>query len=430
MDFNELDLIGQQEDLQRRKAIVDALITQQSMPGQSLRDLTGTWFGRNLPADAQRQIEAYRADSQAYRQREQQQLGTELNDFTSRMNGAPARAPVSLGLNEQTGQPAPAYGPTLPAQAPNPREAVIRAMTSQLPEMQAMGKAAMSTMGKAPEYTAHVIGNQLVLTDKAGNVKEGGTYNKADWVDENKVINGVDTIGQRNKQTNEWHARGPAGTTVNLDTKGQTEVQKDALAAMKSSREQALAAQDQVQSASNLLQMLDDPQVRTGFGASATNGLAAIGAKLGFNEGDSVAKTQAVAQELAKNTLAAGQQMKGAFSDKDVVFLNQVAAGKVDFTPEMLQRMASLAYAAAHNTLMNTTEQWQGASKIKGIEGAEGVYPYPKLSYNAAITDRPGFRMDGNGRLQYLGVPATPAAGAKTAPGGRRVISVQQFLGE
>lgn len=423
MDFNELDLSGQQEDLLRRKAIVEALQAQQSMPGQSLKDLTGAWFGRNLDAGRQQQIEAYQRDSQAYRQRERQVLESELTAFTERMNGKPSQPPAPYG---DTGS---VYGPPTPPVPANPREAVVRAMTSQLPEMQAMGKAAMSTMGKGAEWTPHVIGNQLVFTDKQGNERIGGTYNKADWVDEPRNMNGQTVLGQRNKQTNEWLPRTGNGTTINLDTKGQVAVQQDALEAMKTSRGQAMAAQEQIQSATAVIKLLDDPQVRTGFAANTVNGIAALGAKLGFNEGDSVAKTQALAGELAKNTLAMGQSMKGSFSDKDIEFLRQVSLGSVNFTPESLQRVASLAYAAGHNAIMNTTDQWQGASRIKGLEGAADVHPYPQVRYDASISDRPGFSMSSGGRLSYSGVPTqTPVTGSQKMIGGRRVISLQEFL--
>lgn len=435
MDFNELDLIGQQEDLQRRKAIVDALITQQSMPGQSLRDLTGTWFGRNLPADAQRQIEAYRADSQAYRQREQQQLGTELNDFTSRMNGAPARAPVSLGLNEQTGQPAPAYGPTLPAQAPNPREAVIRAMTSQLPEMQAMGKAAMSTMWKGAEWTPHVIGNQLVFADKQGNVKEGGTFNKADWGPVQEVgrdADGKALFGQRNAQTGE--VKYTPHPLVSIDQKGQTEIQKEVIPVVKGARDAVMTAQGNLQAAERVMQLLDDPQVRTGFGASAINGIAAMGAKLGFNDQESVAKTQALATEMAAKTLSFTKQLTGAISDKEKPFLEQVAAGKIDFTPEVLQHVAGLAIQAGHNTVMNAMQQYESAKRVPGMENVEKLFPMPPVSWHMPQQggqDHPAFKVDGNGRMQYDGGLLSPGKGVTPPPrmlNGRRVIPKAEFL--
>lgn len=424
MDFGEYDLQGQQEDLQRRKAIVDALTARTLQP--TTGDLIRGLFGSSIQDRASAAQQQYQQDAAAYRQREQQQLGSELDAFSQRMSGAPARAPVSLGNNEETGQPAPAYGPTLPAQAPNPREAVVRAMTSQLPEMQAMGKAAMASLMKPTEYKFHQAGDTLFKEDpRTGEVTVAGSAPKAQWVDEDKTIDGKTIPGQRDKMTGQWVPKVPAGTTVNVDTKGQTEVQKAAIEALKTSRDQANMGIQNVEAAQRVLQALDDPQVRTGFGASVANGLASVGAKFGFNEGESVAKTQALASDLAKNTLAAGQNMKGSFSDKDIVFLNQVAGGSIDLNPQALQYLAHLAYAQGHNLLMSANEQWLGSSKVRGIEDAAGVFPFPKVTYDARIGDRPGFSMNGSGRLTYV----PPAASAAPNSGRQRQrISVQDFL--
>lgn len=418
MNFDDYDLQGQATDLATRKAMIDALLQKAAKPqiGHAIMGL----FGAGPEDRAKPLQEAYQRDSAAHNQRYQGQMGQELGSYMDKMQGAPARPPSP----DYEGN---AVGPAVPAQAPNPREAIVRAMTSQLPEMQAMGKASMSAFGKPEEFTPHVIGNQLVFTNKQGGTKEGGTYNKADWVDEDKIINGVTTPGQRNKQDNQWMPRSGSGTTVNLDTKGQGKLQDVALKAMEDSRGQVINAQRQLDAAQRVLALSEDPEVMTGFGANAITGVAALGAKLGLNGPDGVAKTQALMTDLSQKTLDAGQQMKGSFSDSDIKFLTDVAAGKVDYNVGTIQHMALLAYTAGHNTLQNALGQYEGAKTVKGLEGADKAIPLPKVSYDAKISDRPGFRVRDGGYLAYEGMPGRAKAPGRVNAQGRKIMSLEEF---
>ena len=417
MDFSDYDLQTQASDLERRKAIIDALQAN-AMKGTSLGDTVRGLFGAS-PRDGKAEMALFARDSALHQQRYQGQMGQELSAYMDKMQGAPERPPSP----DYSGQ---AVGPAVPAQAPNPREAIVRAMTSQLPEMQAMGKASMSAFGKPREMKEHVIGNQLVVSDGQGGAKVAGTFNKADWVDEDRVINGQQVPGQRNKQDNQWMPRSAQqGTTVNLDTKGAGKLQDVALKAMEDSRGQVITAQRQLDAAQRVLALSEDPEVMTGFGANAVTGIAALGAKLGLNGPGGVAKTQALMTDLSQKTLDAGQQMKGSFSDSDIKFLADVAAGKVDYNVETIQHMALLAYTAGHNTLQNALGQYHGASGAKGLEGADKIIPLPKVSYDAKISDRPGFRVRDGGYLAYEGMPGR--AKAVSSPVGKKGPTVSNW---
>lgn len=413
-NFNDYDLQTQEEDLARRKQVIDALVTRGA---NSRMEQVRQSFGAAPTGSAE--MEAYARDNSAFQQRKQQQMQQELAQYMDRMQGTPERPAQGDGV-----------GPPVPPQPANPREAIIRAMTSQLPEMQAMGKSSMTAFGKPKDLKEHVIGNQLVVSDGQGNSRVAGTYNKADWKDEDRTINGQVVPGRRNAQDNKWEAVGPTGTTVNVDTRGQSRVQEDALKAMSGAREQVVAAQSQLESAQRVLELVDDPQVQTGFGAGAVSGFAALGAKLGLNGQEGVAKTQALMTDLARNTLNAGQQMKGSFSDKDIQFLSDVTAGKVDYNAQTIKHMASLAYAAGHNGMLSAMQQYSGAKEIPGLTGADKVYPLPEVRWDATIGDRKGFSQGAGGRLRYdgnLSAPTTPVGRVNSQ--GRRRLTVDEFLG-
>lgn len=423
MDFSEFDLSSQADDLQRRKAIVEALTKRAASP--SLLDATMGFFDRG-PADKAAEMQQTLAkDSATHQQRYQGQLGGELNSYLAKMQGAPSQPAASYNGSAE------GIGPPTEAVAANPREAIVRAMTSQLPEMQAMGKTQMAGLGKPQEWSPQVIGNQLLFTDKQGNTKNGGTFNKADWVDEDKTVNGAVVPGQRNRQDNQWMPRSGSGTTINLDTKGAGKLQDVALKAMEDSRGTVMGVQRQMDAAERVLALAEDPQVISGFGAGAVTGLAALGAKLGLNGAEGVAKTQALMTDLAQKTLDAGQQMKGSFSDNDIKFLKDVAAGSVEYNPETIKHMALLSYTSGHNTLQNALGQYHGASG-KAPQGTDQVLPLPKVSYDARISDRPGFSIREGGYLRYDGLPGQAKASqgrrAEDGASARKRISAADFL--
>lgn len=418
--MDEYDFLSQQDDLTRRQKLIDALMAgQPTAPGQGSTGAFGNALlnilGKNRAQEQQGQLNQETAQ---FRQRYRESLGNETNQFLDRMNGTPEKMPVD------------GYGPATPGTAANPREAIIRAMTSQLPEMQAMGKAQMGSLGQRPEYGFQAAGDTMYRTNKhAGTVEPVGNIKKADWQDETRTIDGRAVPGQKNALTGEWKALGGGGQTINIGDKGNAELLKEVVPVVKGAREQVLAAQQGLDASQRIMQALNDPSVQTGFGASAVTGVAALGAKLGLNGPDGVAKTQALASDLARNTLAAGQTMKGSFSDKDIQFLTDVTLGKIDFTKEALRDVAALAYQANHNGMLNAMDQYKSASQFKGMEGVAGLYPLPPVRWDATISDNPAFQKDDTGRLRYMSSFSQGERPAgRTNSQGRRRMTVQEFL--
>ena len=340
-NFNDYDLQTQEEDLARRKAVIDALTMRYSNTnGERLRQA----FGAAPTGSAE--MEAYARDNSAFQQRKQQQMQQELAQYMDRMQGAPERPAQGDGV-----------GPPVPAQPANPREAIIRAMTSQLPEMQAMGKSSMAAFGKVPEVKEHVINNQLVRSRGTGPVEVAGSYDN--WKDEDKVINGQATAGKRNVQSGDWKPLAPAGQTINIGDKGNGKLMEEVIPVVKASRDSVLQAQTGLEASQRVLQALQDPAVQTGWAAGGVTGLASIGAKLGFNGADSVAKTQSLMADLARNTVTAMQQQKGTQTKEDMILLENATLGKIDYTKDAIQDIAALAYQANHNATLNAMDQYK-----------------------------------------------------------------------
>ena len=140
----------------------------------------------------------------------------------------------------------------------------------------------------------------------------------------------------------------------------------------------AKKAIEALQSADRITELLKDPAVITGFGAGALGGLAGIGAQLGFQGNDRAAKTQSLLAEQASQTLSQVKRLPGAITEKERPFLEMAAAGKIDWTPEAIQRLADISRVTAHNDLLNFQKQYVGASSQPGAEAGSSMYPFPK----------------------------------------------------
>ncbi len=115
-------------------------------------------------------------------------------------------------------------------------------------------------------------------------------------------------------------------------------------------RDQAQAAEKAIEASRRVTQLLNSGAI-TGMGAewrlNATRALAAAG----LIDGQRVKNTEALVGELARATLAAGADLKGAMSDKDIMFLREVAQGSIALTPDTLRRAADLTARASQRTI-------------------------------------------------------------------------------
>lgn len=146
-----MDIITQMEEAARRRKLLDAMNAQtQNTP------LVGKGGGKqammHLLSNAINMYSQGKLGEQDASNRAQysSQLGQETNSYLDRMSGKPGQV-----LNDQQAgalmgndqDPGPLAEPV----QRNPREAMVRALTSNLPEMQQLGRAGMAQLGKSED---------------------------------------------------------------------------------------------------------------------------------------------------------------------------------------------------------------------------------------------------------------------------------------
>ena len=139
------DVFAEQEALKRRRALMEAMTSQNMQTpitgntgiGQALAKLGTAYFLKKGQGDVDKGL----SDN---RERYGTEMSTALTEYLNKRNGSP-------------GQPANEMGDEMVAGTPgDPRSAVLGAMTSKFPELQAMGKAEFAQLGKSPEFKEHL----------------------------------------------------------------------------------------------------------------------------------------------------------------------------------------------------------------------------------------------------------------------------------
>ena len=134
-------------------------------------------------------------------------------------------------------------------------------------------------------------------------------------------------------------------------------------------------------------------------------------------------KTNAALTELAGMTLAKADALKGPTSDKDIAFLKDVVAGRLEVNAEVMRHIAGLAITANHNSLFQADNQYNSALTVDGAGEAGKLYPKPKFSYK--VPENKEFQVDDNNQMRYNSPLYEQKA--KGAAGGKR-MSAAEFL--
>lgn len=197
----------------------------------------------------------------------------------------------------------------------------------------------------------------------------------------------------------------PKGTTVNVGGEKQEAAAQKALGGeipkiLSTATEGAKKAYEGIQSADRIMSLLKDPATITGFGAGPLAGLANLGAALGFDTAEAAGKTQALMAEQAGQTLNEVKRLPGAITEKERPFLEMAAAGKIDWTPASIQRLAEITKAANHNAIIEYNKQYNGALSTPGAEQGGAMYPFPIMEYNMTS---PNIKDRGMDRVKYEG---------------------------
>ena len=447
------DILAQQEELARRRLRLDqdqelSARRQNTPNGGGWTGLAGALAAAVRGRRAKSAEAEYATDARANKQAYSEQLTHDMTKYADLAGGRPA-------------DPTPAVdgvGPMRPAQAPDQRAAVMQALLSQMPELRKIGMEGLAGLGKQQGNSAldylklsgdyspesriqaainqdpsrlaampkHTVINGQLVTEPGAS---GAVPRVAgDFRDQFKTPGQVGTdpstgkpmLGQETLGTGEVKFA-PAGTNISLgiDNVGNKEALGQAGKVMEGARNGIISAQQSFASSERLYSLMSDPQVISGFASNIGLGLASIGSKLGIGGADSAAKTQAAMAEMAQMALKMGEQMKGSFSNQDIIFLKEAASSNINFDAATIKRMAGLVMASSHNAIMTNNDQLESSRKVPGASAISLNYPTPVIKHSIPFdTDSKFVPDDQTGRVTYRDLSSPAAANAK--PGSRK----------
>ena len=296
-----------------------------------------------------------------------------------------AAALVDPRISSTTTQPQTmASGGVAPAQAgeamsPKMRASIMAAVLSGRPNGAAAGKVLAA-------YAAGMPGGEI--TDKAVQqriaIARGGhdpnftlapsarRYNEAG---QEIAHNPNDPTTTRLTVANDLKGEGAFATTVGAG------LGKTALEAIDTGN----AARDQIASARRVRQLLDENPI-TGPGQDIRLKIAKGLNFIGLTDAEQITSTQNLMSELAKTTLthvkSSGLGAGQGFTNTDRIFVEEASAGRIEFTPQAMRRMADINERVGHlmisrgnQALDRLRNNKNTASMVEGMPNIEAPGP-------------------------------------------------------
>ena len=206
----------------------------------------------------------------------------------------------------------------------------------------------------------------------------------------------------------------PKASTITVDNVGENAAAKavgakipERYAEVVNGAKSAIAG---METSKRIQALLADPATITGFGANPVAWVANLGAKLQITGPDAAQKTQALFSELASQTLDNVKRLPGAITEKERPFLADASAGRIEWTPQALQRLADISEMAGHNQLVMLHGDYQSLGSMPQAQssGAPQAWPFPRgWDFTA---DPKKYTEIGQNRYRYNETPAVPPA--------------------
>ena len=182
---------------------------------------------------------------------------------------------------------------------------------------------------------------------------------------------------------------GGAGVTVNNNNQPENvlarEVSQRGAARIDTMLPQAQQAGEAVRTAQRAQTLLDSGVI-TGTGAGAREAIERAFATAGLVDGQRVANTGQLMSELASATLAAAGGLSGPTSDRDILFLREVAGGNVALTADTIRRIVQVSADRANRTLGEYNRVAESLQRDQNVpQTARDLYrPIPVPTVDAA----------------------------------------------
>lgn len=289
--------------------------------------------------------------------------------------------------------------------SPDKKAAIAKALASNNPMLRALAQAQEKAMIEAEQKALDrantranaivpVMGDRGMISEAAevartGNVPQGiqapapvpPVFGETTLPSGKTVPTTVNT-NLKGQQTGTMGAQGNETKIILPSQQQETAAAKafgeDSPKVLKETRASAEKAIQGLESSGRILSILKDPEVMTGAFAEPRLLLAKVGNLLGITGPEAIGQTQSLMSELANQTLAQVRRLPGAITEKERPFLEMAAAGKLDYTPEAMRRLAEIAQIASHNELIGLKEQYDSATRLPGVAENSGMYPFPK----------------------------------------------------
>ncbi len=406
-------------DIERRRKLAEMLQAQAMEPLQSPATPAGGFAIRTSPyAGIAKMLQGYAGamgqkraseEAKALGERRQTGLTQALMQYQQGKQGIPAQsiAPDPQEAQQSADQGTPEV-PTanIPAQAGNPKAAIMGGLASQYPELRtiagmdytaqqklndpytlAPGATRYGPDGK-PIVTAPVKPESFTLAPGATRFGPDGKVITAMPKDD-ELMRAIEAAGLDPNSTeakalfasraNKIATHAPP-TRVNVSQNVSTEKKYGEQFATKIAgsdsdmRDAAIKAPQLADRANQIKKILADGKVITGFGADfrlqADKAIALAGFK---GAGGEAANTETLASGLAQNTLdaikASGLGSGNGFSNADRDFLEKAVGGKVNLEKQTIDRLANLAHKAAEQTAL----RWSTRVKEIPASALEGT---------------------------------------------------------
>jgi len=401
-----LDVFAEAEGLKRRRALLERLQQQASNPqiqgprGMAIAQLLASLATQHNTARKLKGLDSAEAGN---RQQYGEQLGSELEQYMQRQEGAPGApaipgappvAEVAPGLPGLPGIP---QVNELPAGAPQPRQAVFNAIASRFPEMQAVGKAGLSELLRKKEKpteqwveeTRNIDGKQVLVRKNTvtGKIEQVGTG---------------PMVSVTNQPENQAHAHSLKATIDAVQPKGDSYLA-------------ALAGKKNLQMTTEAVTAITRG-AETGILQEVILGARKLGDRLGIPSAET-APTDQLSALLKERVFSKLGGLGVAISDADRKFMSS-ASGDITTNPEALKRLLALDAAASmlamnrHNgRVYNLAKQFpeQGVNEVPLSWNPPEDPDFERMVQNA-MSGRP------TGTDTWGTKPAAPKPAAPAAP--------------
>jgi hypothetical protein len=353
-------------------------------------------------------------------------------------NGAPAGADpnvIQASAPAPAGQqPAPAGQPPAAAAGLN-REAMVmhalRGMQSTNPEIRRQAQMLMQAAQALPQTPqrqfATAAPGSAILDPRTGQVI-GQVPEAPDRTLE--TVEGPDgrpVLVPRSQAAGRVPVRTPAVTVNNNNSPEGAlprELGQRGAARIDTMLPQAQQAAEAVQTGQRVLGLLQSGVI-TGTGAGFREALERGLVTAGLVDGQRVANTGQLMSELANATLAAAGGLSGPTSDRDILFLREVAGGNLALTEPTIRRIVQVSIDRSTRTLGNYNRVAEGLQNDPAIpENTRRLYaPIPVPTMDARPANQPAQAAPAAQAIQGGQVvadpppPAIPAA-PRTVPAG------------